>query len=119
MDVRVGPQRRLSAEELMLSNCGAREDSWESLGLQGDPVNPKGNQSWIFIGGTDTEAEAPNLWPPDAKNQFIGNDPESGKDWRREKGMTEEKIVGWRHWLNGHEFEQTPGDDEGQESLVL
>ena len=70
------------------------------------PVNPKGNQSWIFIGRTDAEAETPILWPPDVKNWFIGKDPDSGKDWRwEEKGTTEDKMVGWHHWLNGHEFE--------------
>ena len=70
------------------------------------PVHPKENQSWIFIGRTDTEAEAPILWPPDAKNCLIGEDPDAGKDWRREeKGMTEDEMVGWHHRLNGHEFE--------------
>ena len=83
------------------------------------PVNPKGNQSWIFIGGTDTEAEAPILWPPDAKSQLTGKDPDAGKDWgQEEKGVTEDKVVGWHHWLNGHEFEQALGDDEGQGSLA-
>ena len=107
MDVRVGLWRKLSAEELMLLNCGVGEDSWESLGLQGDPVvNPKGNQPWIFTGRTDTEAEAPILWPPDAKNWLIGKDPDAGKDWRQEeKGMTEDEMVGWYHRLNGHEFD--------------
>ena len=70
------------------------------------PVNPKGNQSWIFIGRTDTEAETPILWPPDAKNQLIGKDPDAGKDWRwEEKGMTEDEMVGWHHQLDGYEFE--------------
>ena len=82
------------------------------------PVNPKRNQSWIFIGRTDAEAETPILWPPDAKSQLIGKDPDVGKDWRQEKGMTEDEIVGWHHWLNGHEFEQVPGDGDGQESLA-
>ena len=83
------------------------------------PVNPKGNQSWIFTGGIDTKAEAPVLWPPDAKNWLIGKDPDAGKDWRQEeKGMTEDEMVGWHHWLNGHEFEQAPGDGEGQGSLA-
>ena len=68
------------------------------------PVNPKGNQSWIFIGRTDAEAEAPLLWPPDVKNWLIGKDPDAGKDWRQEKGMTENEMVGWHHWLNGHEL---------------
>ena len=83
------------------------------------PVYPKGNQSWIFIGRTDAKAETPILWPPDAKSPFIGNDPDAGKDWRQEeKGTTEDEIVGWHHWLNRHEFEQTPGDGEGQGSVV-
>ena len=70
------------------------------------PVNPKGNQSWIFIGTTDADAEAPILWPLDVKNWLIWKDPDSGKDWRHEeKGMTEDEVVGWHHWLNGHEFE--------------
>ena len=69
------------------------------------PVHPKGNQSWIFIGRTDVEAETPILWPPDAKNWVIWNDPDAGQDWRREKGMTEDEMVGWHHWLDGHELE--------------
>ena len=74
------------------------------------PVNPKGNQSWIFIGRSDAEAETPRLWPPDMKNWPIGKDPDTGKDWRQEeKGRTEDEMVGWHHWLDGHEFEQTPG----------
>ena len=71
------------------------------------PVNPKGNQSWIFIGRTNVEAEALILWPPDAKNWLIGRDPHAGKVWREEvKGMTEDEMVGRHHWCNGHEFEQ-------------
>ena len=71
------------------------------------PVNLKGNQPWIFIGRTDTQAKASILWPPDAKNWLTGKDPDAGKDWRLdEKGMTEDEMVGWHHWLNGHEFEQ-------------
>ena len=66
---------------------------------------PKGNQSWIFIGRTDAEAETPILWLPDAKSWLIWKDPDAGKDWRREKGMTEDEMVGWHHWSNGHEFE--------------
>ena len=81
------------------------------------PVNPKGNQPWIVIGRTD--AEAPILWPPDVKSQLIGKDPDAEKDWsQEEKGTTEDEMVGWHHRLNGHEFEQTLGDSEGQESLV-
>ena len=69
------------------------------------PVNPKGNQSWIFIGRTDVEAETLIFWPPDVKNWLIGKDPHAGKDWRQEKGMTENEMVGWHHWLDGHVFE--------------
>ena len=83
------------------------------------PVNPKGNQSWIFIGGTDAEAEAPILWPPDVKSWLSGKDPNARKDWRqKEKGATEDEIAGWHHWHNRHEFEQSLGDSEGQGSLV-
>ena len=70
------------------------------------PVHPKGNQSWIFIGRTDAEPEAPILWPPDVKNWVIGKHPDAGKDWRQEeKGTTEDEMVGWHHHLNGHESE--------------
>ena len=87
----------------MLLNCGVGEDSWESLDCKEiRPVHPKENQSWIFIGGTDAEAETPILWPPDAKSWLIGKDPDAGKDWRREeKGTTEAEMVGWHHWLMG------------------
>ena len=79
------------------------------------PFNPKGNKPWIFIGETDAEAEAPILWLHDVKRQLIGKDPDAGKDWRQEeKGMTEDEMVGWHHWLNGHEIEQAPGDGEEQ-----
>ena len=103
----------------MLLNCGVGEDSWESHGLPGDPpVHPKGNQFWIFIGSTDPEAETPLLWPPDEKNWLTGKDPDAGKDWRQEKGMTKDKMVGWSHRIVGHEFEQAPGVGNGQGSLV-
>ena len=79
----------------------------------------KGNQSWIFIGKTDAEAEAPMLWPHDGKNWLIGKDPEAEKDWRQEeKGTTENQMTGWFHQLNGYELEQAPGDGEGQESMA-
>ena len=79
-----------------------------------EPIHPKGNQSWIFIGRTDVEAEAPILWPPDEKNWLIWTDPDAGKDWRQEeKGMTEDEMVGWYHRLNEHEFEQVLGTDDG------
>ena len=78
-------------------------------------VNPKGNQSWIFIERTVAEAEAPILWPPNAESQFIRKDPDAGTDGRQEeKGSTKDEMVGWHHWLNGHEFEQAPVDDKGQ-----
>ena len=83
------------------------------------PVNPKGKQPWILIGRTDAETETPILWPPDSKNQLIEKDPDAGKDWRQEeKGTTEDKMVGWHHRLDGHEFEQALGDTEGQGSLA-
>ena len=97
----------------MFLNCGVGEDSWETLGLKEiQPVHPKGNQSWIFIGSTD--AEVPIRWPPDVKNWLIRKDPDAGKDWRQEeKVMTEDEMVGWQHQLNGHEFEETQGDSDG------
>ena len=80
-------------------------------------VHPKGNQSWIFIGRTDAEAETPIIWSPDVKNWLIGKDPDAGKDWGgEEKGATEDEMVRWHRRLNGHEFEQAPGDGEGQET---
>ena len=83
------------------------------------PVHPKGNQSWIFIGKTDAEAETPILWPPDAKSWLIWKDPDSGKDWRQEeKQTTEDEMVGWNHWLDEHEFKQAPGVGDGQGSLA-
>ena len=83
------------------------------------PVHTKGNQSWMFIGRTDTEAETPIVGPPDVKNWFIGKDPDAGEDWRwEEKGMTEDEMVGWHHQLDGHEFEQAPGVGDGQGSLA-
>ena len=84
-----------------------------------NPVSPKGNQSWIVIGRTDAEAETLILWPPDVNNWLIRKDPDAGKDWRQEeKGTTEDEVVGWLHRLNGHESEQTPGDDDGQGGLA-
>ena len=106
----------------MLLNCGVGEDSWESSPLhckEIKPINPKGNQSWIFIGRTDIEAETPILWPSDGKNWLIGKDPDAGKDWgREEKGTTEDEMVGWHHWLDGNESEQAPGVGDGQGNLA-
>ena len=83
------------------------------------PVNSKGNELWIYTGMTDAEAEAPILWPPDVNSQLIGKDPDTQKDWEhKEKGTTEDEMVGWHHWFSGHEFGQTPGDGEGQGSLA-
>ena len=103
----------------MLFNCGAGEDSWESLDSKKIKlISPKRNQPWIFIGRTDAEAEAPILWPPDAKSWLTGKDPDAGRDWRQEKRVTRDKTVGWHHQLNSQEFEQTLGGGEGQRSLV-
>ena len=104
----------------MLLNCGVGEDFWQSLGLPGiHPVDPKRKHSWIFIGRTDVEDTAPIFWPPDGKNWLIWKKSDAGKDWRQEeKGVTEDKMVGWHHWLDGHEFEQAPGVGDGQESLA-
>ena len=86
---------------------------------ESQPINLKGNQPWIFTGRTDVEAEAPILWPPDAKKWLIRKNPDAGKDWREEeKGTTEDVMVGWHHQLYGHEFEKAPGDGEGQGSLA-
>ena len=82
------------------------------------PVHPK-DQSWVFIGRTDAEAEIPILWPPHAKSWLIGKNPDSGRDWgQEEKGTTEDEMAGWHHWLDGHEFEWTPGDGDGQGGLA-
>ena len=106
--------------ELMLLNCGVGEDSWESLGLQEiQPVHPKGDRSWVFIGRTDVEAETPILRPPDAKSWLIWKDPDAGKDsGQEEKGTTEDEMVGWHHRPNGHGFVWTLGVGVGQGGLV-
>ena len=105
---------------MMLLNCGVGEDSWEPLGLKEIQTDhPKGNPSWIFIGRTDAEADAQILWPPDEKRWLVRKDPDAGQDWRQEeKGMTDDEMVGWHHWLNGHEFEQALGVGDRQGSLV-
>ena len=92
------------------------ESPWDCKEIQ--PVNSKGNQSWIFMGRTDAEAETPILWPPDAKNGLMWKDPGAGSWWWEEKGMTEDKTVGWHVQLDGHEFEQAPGVGDGQGSLA-
>ena len=99
MDVKVGPQKRLSTEQLMLLNCDAREGLESPLDSKEiKSVNPKGNQPWISIGRTDVEAEAPIFWPPDAKSQLNGKDPDAGKDWRQtEKEVAEDEMVRLHH----------------------
>ena len=114
--MRVALWRKLSTEELMLLNYTVGEDS---NCKEIKPVNPKGNQSWIFFGRTDAETGAPILWPPDAKNCLIGKDPDAGKDWRREeKGTTEDEMVAWHHRLDGHEFDQALRVGNRQGSLA-
>ena len=108
----------MSTPKLILLNCGFGESPWESHGQQGDPTSPKGNQSWIFIGTTEAEAETLVLWPPIVKNWLIRKDPDAGKDWRQEEmGKTEDEMVGWHHPPDGHEFEQTLGVGDGPGGL--
>ena len=107
--------RRIDAFELWLEKT--LESPLECKEIQ--PVHSKGNQSWIFIGRTDVEAETPILWPPDANNWLIWKDPNAGKDWgQEEKGTTEDEMVGWHHQLNGHGFGWTLGVGDGQEGLA-
>ena len=119
MDARVGLWRELSTKELMLLNCGV-EDSWESLGLQGDPTSPFWRKSaWDFFGRNDAKAETPVLWPPHAKSWLIRKDSDAGRDWgQEEKGTTEDEIAGWHHWLDGCESERTLGVGDGQGGLA-
>ena len=100
----------------MLLNCGVGEDKSPLDCKEIKLVSPKGNQPWVFTGMTD--AEAPILWSSDAKSWLIRKDPDAGKDWRQEKGTTEDEMVGWSHWLYGYEFEQAPGIGDGQGSLA-
>ena len=121
MDVRVGLWRKLSTEELMLLNCVVLEKTLESPFdcKEIQPVHPKGDQSWVFIGRTDAKAETPVLWPPHAKSWLIGKDSNAGRDWGQEKkGMTEDEMARWHHQLDGHEFEWTPGVGDGQGGLT-
>ena len=101
-------------------NCGAGEDSCESLGLQGDPtVHPKGDQSWVFIGRTDAEDETSILWPPHAKSWLIGKDPDARRDWgQEEKGTAEDEMTVWHHRLDAQEFGWTLGVGDGQGGLA-
>ena len=113
--IKKAERQRLDAFKLVLEKI--LESPLDCKEIQS--VHPKGNQSWIFIGRTDAEAEAPILRPPDVKSWPIRKDPNAGKDWKlEEKGTTEDEMVGWHHWLNGHEFEQALGDGNGQGSLA-
>ena len=105
----------------MLLNCSVENTLESSLDCKEiQPVNPKGNQSWIFIGRTDAKAETPILWPPDVKNWLLGKGPDAGKDWRQEeKRTTEDETAGWRHWLDGRESEWAPGVGDAQGGLAI
>ena len=104
----------------MLFNCDTGKPLESPLDCKEiKPVNLKGNHSWIYVRMNDAETEAPIVWPPDANSRLIRNDPDAGKDWRQEeKGMTEDEMVGWHHWLNAHKFEQAPEIGDGQGGLV-
>ena len=101
-------------------NCGAEKTLVSPLDCKEiQPVHPKGDQSWVFIGRTDAEAETPILWPPHEKSWLIGKDLNAGRDWGwEEKGTTEDKMAGWHHWLDAHEFGWTPGAGDGQGGLA-
>ena len=120
MDVRVGLWRKLSAEEWCFWTVVLEKTLESPLDCKEiQPVHPKGDNSWVFIGRTDAEAETPILWPPDAKSWLVWKDPDAGKDWNQEeKGVTEDEMVGWHHWLDGHEFEQALGVGDGQGGLL-
>ena len=104
----------------MLLSCGVGEDSWESLDCKEiQPVHPKGDQSWVFVGWTNPEAETPIRWPPHVKSWLIGKDPDTGRGWgQEEKGTTKDEMAGWHHWLNGRESEWTLGVGDGQGGLA-
>ena len=120
MDVRAGLWRKLSAEELMLWTVVLEKTLESPLDCKEiQPVHSKGDQSWVFFGRTDAKAETPILWSPDAKSWLIGKDSDTGRDWgQEEKGATEDEMAGWHHWLDGHEFEWTPGVGDGQGGLA-
>ena len=119
MDVRVGLWRKLSTKELMLLNCGVEKTLESPLDCkETQPVHPKGDQSWVFLGRNDAKTETPVLWPPHAKSWLIGKDSDAGRDCgQEEKGTTEDEMAGWHHWLDGHEFEWTLGVGDGQGGL--
>ena len=108
MDVRTALWRKLSTEKLMLLNCGVGEDSWESLGLQGNPTSPSWRRWVLGVHWKEfsAEAETPKLWPPHAKSWLFGRDVDAGSDWgQEEKGTAEDEMAGWHHRLNGYEWE--------------
>ena len=111
---KVGDQRNLCFWTVVLEKT--LESPLDSKKIK--PINPKGKQPWIVIRRTDAEGDGPIPWPPDAKSRLTGKDPDAGEDWgQKQKGVTEDEMAGWHHPLNGHEFEQTPGDSENQGSL--
>ena len=120
MAVRVGLWRRLSAEELMVLNCGVGEDSWETLRLQRDPTSPFWRrQALDFFGRNNAKAETPVLWPPHAKSWLLGKDSEAGRDWgQEEKGKAEDEMAWWHHWLDGRQSGWTPGVGDWQGGLA-
>ena len=120
MDVRAGLWRRLGAEEWMLVNCGVGEDSWESLGLQGDPTSPFWRRSALgFLWKEWCESWNSSTLATSAKSWLIGKESDAGRDWgQEENGTTEDEMAGWHHWLDGHESEWTPGVGDGQGGLA-
>ena len=117
---RVGLWRKLRAEELMILNLVLEKTLESPLDYKEiQPVHPKGDQSWVFFGRNDAEAETPVLWPPHAKSWLIGKDPDAGRNWgQEEKGTTEDEMAGWHHQLDGREFEWTLGFGDGQGGLA-
>ena len=120
MDVRAGPWRSWVLKNWCFWTVVLEKTLKSPLDFKEiQPVHPEGNQFWIFIRRIDAEAETPILWPPDAKNWISGKDPHAGKDWRWDKkGTTENEMVGWHRWLNGHEFEYSLGGSKGQGGLA-
>ena len=117
MDVRAGYKEGWAPKNWCFRTAVLEKILESPLASRTKPVNPKGNQPWIFIGRTD--AEAPIFWPPDTNSQLIAREPDARKDWgQEEKGATKDEMAGWHHWLSGHESEQILGDSEGQGSLV-
>ena len=120
MDVRVGLWRKRVPNNWCFWTVVLQKTLESTLDCKEiQPVHPKGDQSWVFIGRTDVEAETPVLWPPHAKGWLTGKAPDAGRDWgQEEKGMTEDEMAGWHHWLNGHGFGWTPGVGDRQGGLL-